>query len=69
MPSTLYIPANENVCDALTGRKATYRPGQLDMGLGFPDDFELLPHPDAKDHIGELQVWDLNAGKSLDFDV
>ena len=40
----LYIPANENLCGALTGRKETYRPGQLYMGVAFPDDFELLPH-------------------------
>ncbi len=61
----LYVPANENLCGALTGRKATYRPGQLYMGVAFPDDFELLPHPDAQDHIGELQAWDLNAGKKV----
>ena len=61
----LYVPANENLCGALTGRKETYRPGQLYMGVAFPDDFELLPHPDAKDHIGELQAWDLNAGKKV----
>ena len=35
------------------------------MGIALPDDFELLPHPDAKDHIGELQAWDLNAGKKV----
>ena len=61
----LYVPANENLCGALTGRKETYRPGQLYMGVAFPDDFELLPHPDAKNHIGELQAWDLNAGKKV----
>lgn len=61
----LYVPANENLCGALTGRKETYRPGQLYMGVAFPDDFELLPHPDAKDHIGELQAWDLNTGKKV----
>ena len=61
----LYIPANENLCGALTGRKATYRPGQLYIGAAFPDDLELLPHPNAKDHIGELQAWDLNAGKKV----
>ena len=61
----LYVPANENLCGALTGRKETYRPGQLYMGVAFPDDFELLPQPEAKDHIGELQAWDLNAGKKV----
>ena len=61
----LYVPANENLCGALTGRKATYRPGQLYMGIGFPDDFELLPRPEAKEHIGELQAWNLNTGKRV----
>ena len=26
---------------------------------------ELLPTPEAKDHIGELQAWDLAAGKKV----
>lgn len=61
----LYIPANENLCGALTGRKETYRPGQLFMGVAFPDDFELLPHPDAANHIGELQAWNLATGEEV----
>jgi alcohol dehydrogenase (cytochrome c) len=60
----IYIPANENLCGALTGKPVTYQPGQLYIGVDFSD-IELLPQPEAKDHIGELQAWDLNAGKKV----
>jgi len=60
----LYIPANENLCGALTGKQETYTPGQLYIGVDFSA-IELLPRPEAKDHIGELQAWDMNAGKKV----
>jgi len=60
----LYIPANENLCGALTGKQETYQPGQLYIGVDFSA-IELLPSAEAKDHIGELQAWDLNAGKKV----
>jgi len=60
----LYIPANENLCGALKGKPATYTPGQLYIGLEITD-IELLPQKEAKDHIGELQAWDMNAGKKI----
>lgn len=60
----LYIPANENLCGALTGKEVTYTPGQLYIGVDFSD-IELLPRPEAKEHIGELQAWDMNAGKKV----
>jgi alcohol dehydrogenase (cytochrome c) len=60
----LYIPANENLCGALKGQPATYTPGQLYIGLEIAD-IELLPQKEAKDQIGELQAWDLNAGKKV----
>jgi alcohol dehydrogenase (cytochrome c) len=60
----LYIPANENLCGALTGRQETYTPGQLYIGVDFSD-IELVLHPEAKDHIGELQAWDMNTGKKV----
>ena len=28
-------------------------------------DIELVLHEDAADHIGELQAWDMNAGKKV----
>jgi alcohol dehydrogenase (cytochrome c) len=60
----LYIPANENLCGALTGKQETYTPGQLYIGVDFSA-IELLPQPEAKEHIGELQAWDMNAGKRV----
>ncbi len=60
----VYIPANENRCGALTGKQATYIPGQLYIGVEFAD-IELLPQANAKKHIGELQAWDLNTGKQV----
>jgi len=60
----VYIPANENLCGALTGKAATYQSGQLYLGIDLAD-LELIPHPDAKDHIGELQAWDMNTGKKV----
>jgi len=43
----LYIPANENLCGALTGKPATYTPGQLYIGVEFSD-IELLPQAGNK---------------------
>ena len=52
----LYIPANENLCSSMIGKEIEYRRGQMFMG-GTSD---LVLHQDAKDHIGELQAWDLD---------
>ena len=60
----LYIPANENLCSALTGEPVKYVPGQLYMGVPIPK-MEVFPTPEAKEHIGELQAWDLAAGKKV----
>ncbi len=60
----LYIPANENLCSAFTGEKAKYRRGELYMGVPFAK-IEVLPTPEARDHIGELQAWDLKSGKKV----
>lgn len=60
----LYIPANENLCSAFTGEKAKYRRGELYMGVPFAK-IEVLPTPAARDHIGELQAWDLATGKKV----
>jgi alcohol dehydrogenase (cytochrome c) len=58
----LYIPANENLCGAITGESAKYRPGELYMGVPLTK-LEVLPTAAAKEHIGELQAWDLATGK------
>jgi alcohol dehydrogenase (cytochrome c) len=53
----LYIPANENLCGSLTGRKEQYTPGQLYLGTAI-EDIGMTIRPGA-DHIGEIQAWDL----------
>ncbi len=60
----LYVPANENLCGYMQASEATYEPGQLYMGVKISD-IGLTLHPEAADHIGELQAWDLNAGKEV----
>ena len=60
----LYIPANENLCSAFTGEKAKYRPGELYVGITF-ENIEVFPTPEAEDHIGELQAWDMTTGKQV----
>ena len=60
----LYIPANENLCSAISGEKAKYRRGELYLGIKLTD-LEVFPHADAKDHIGELQAWDLTSGEKV----
>ena len=60
----LYIPANENLCASMTGKKIEYRRGRIFIGavnLGA----ELILHEDAKDHIGELQAWDPDGPKKV----
>ncbi len=61
----LYIPANENLCSAFTGEtKTKYRRGELYMGVPFAK-IEVLPTPAAREHIGELQAWDMKTGKKV----
>ncbi len=60
----LYIPANENLCGAITGEPAKYKRGELYMGVSLAK-LEVFTHPDAKDHIGELQAWDLAKGEKV----
>ena len=56
----LYIPANENLCGAITGREVQYRPGRAFTGAQT----EMNVWPGA-DHIGELQAWDINTGEEV----
>ncbi|MCP5199900.1 MAG: PQQ-dependent dehydrogenase, methanol/ethanol family [Gammaproteobacteria bacterium] len=60
----LYVPANDNLCSALTGAKAKYRPGELFIGVTF-DTLEVFPTEAARDHIGELQAWDMKTGEKV----
>jgi alcohol dehydrogenase (cytochrome c) len=56
----LYIPANENLCTSMTGSKVAYQAGRMFMGAA-----SRLVIRDGADHIGELQAWDLNAGRKV----
>ncbi len=58
----LYIPANENLCSVLEGVPSKYTEGELFFGVEF-DAIDLVLHPDAHEHIGELQAWNVDTGK------
>ena len=61
----LYIPANENLCTRMEGEEVEYRPGRMFMGNAYGEGLGLYPHEDAKDHIGELQAWDLDGPRKV----
>ena len=56
----IYIPANENLCTALTGEKVEYTPGGRYTGARS----KLAVAPGA-DHIGEVQAWNVDSGKRV----
>jgi alcohol dehydrogenase (cytochrome c) len=56
----IYIPANENLCAAITGRPVAYEPPGSYVGATTA----LLLAPDA-DHIGEVQAWNVDTGKRV----
>lgn len=56
----IYIPANENLCSAITGREVPYSPGASFVGATT----ELMIAPGA-DHIGEVQAWNVDTGKKV----
>lgn len=55
----LYIPANNNMCEQIEGKKEKLVVGQQWLGADA-DNAKLLPHDN---HIGELQAWDISTGK------
>lgn len=58
-----YIPANNNLCSEITDSAATYSKGELFIGVALDDILKnLRMPPEAKDHVGEVQAWDLNQG-------
>jgi len=57
----LYIPANENLCSELTGAEVKYVPGERYTGIAK----NVLTMVKGADHFGELQAWDLDAGKRV----
>ncbi len=60
----LYIPANENLCGVLEGVAVEYDEGELFLGIEF-DALDIVLHPDAHNHIGELQAWNVDTGKEV----
>jgi alcohol dehydrogenase (cytochrome c) len=63
----LYIPANNNLCAFLPkGQVPDEDTKGIYVGYGIDDIFgSVRTGPGAKDHIGELQAWDLNTGKKV----
>ena len=53
----IYIPANENLCGSIVGRKVEYSAGRAFTGATNT----LLLAPGA-DHVGEVQAWNVDTG-------
>ena len=53
----IYIPANENLCDTITGAKVAYEPGT--RYIGATTVLALVP---GADHVGEVQAWSVDTG-------
>ena len=56
----LYVPVTNNYCSTMEGRSVAYRPGRAFTGARV-ESFRR----DGTDHIGELQAWDLDAGRRV----
>jgi alcohol dehydrogenase (cytochrome c) len=56
----LYIPANENLCETMTGAPVSYSPGQRYVGATYT--FSIAP---GADHVGEVQAWNVDTGKRV----
>lgn len=56
----IYIPANENLCAAITGREVPYVPGA--SYVGATSTLSLAP---GADHIGEVQAWNVDTGQRV----
>ncbi len=53
----IYIPANENLCDWLTGTEVEYEAGE--RFIGATSGLQIVP---GADHIGEVQAWNVDTG-------
>ena len=56
----IYIPANENLCDWLTGTEVEYEAGE--RFIGATSGLQIAP---GADHIGEVQAWNVDTGKRV----
>jgi alcohol dehydrogenase (cytochrome c) len=59
----LYIPANDNHCGYMEGKVQPYVAGKWWTGVDIPD-IGFAVDKNAK-HFGEVQAWDINAGKRV----
>lgn len=53
----VYVPANENLCQTLTGRPVQYSAGQSFTGMT-----SVMTVVPGTDHIGEVQAWNVDTG-------
>ncbi len=56
----LYIPANENLCETMTGAPVSYSAGQRYVGATYT--FSIA---EGADHVGEVQAWNVDTGKRV----
>lgn len=61
-----YIPAHENLCSEMGGAPVKYKKGELYIGVPIDEILtNIRLRPGAKDHIGEIQAWDLSKGEKV----
>jgi len=53
----IYIPANDNLCETMTGDRTSYRAGERFVGATYT--FSVVP---GADHVGEVQAWNVDTG-------
>ena len=53
----IYVPANENLCGEMIGRKVEYSAGR-----GFTGATSTIALAPGADHIGEVQAWNVDTG-------
>jgi alcohol dehydrogenase (cytochrome c) len=56
----IYIPANDNLCDWLTGAEVEYEPGE--RFIGATSGMKIAA---GADHIGEVQAWNVDTAKKV----
>lgn len=56
----LYIGANENMCEEMTGTQVAYVPGQTFIGAS-----SSLYVQDGWEYLGQVQAWDVETGEQV----
>jgi alcohol dehydrogenase (cytochrome c) len=61
-----YVPAHNNLCSEMTQEKPKYVKGELYIGVPLDNVLtSVRMAPEAKDHIGEIQAWNLSTKKQV----